>query len=90
VRHRHDRSRVRRAALTTAWDGTAPVEVGISGSIPCVATFRRRFPEAALLVTGIEDPRCRAHGPDESLHLADFTRTCLAEALLLGRLGGVL
>ncbi|GAA2874206.1 hypothetical protein Acy02nite_32230 [Actinoplanes cyaneus] len=66
------------------------MEIGIGGSIPCVATFERRFQEAALLVTGIEDPYCRAHGPDESLHLADFTRTCLAEALLLGRLGGVL
>ncbi|WP_433293732.1 dipeptidase [Actinoplanes sp. CA-030573] len=72
-----------RAALTTAWDGTEPVEIGIGGSIPFVATFARRFPAAALLVTGIEDPYCRAHGPNESLHLGEFARTCLAEALLL-------
>ena len=72
-----------RAACTVAWDGTAPVEVGIGGSIPCVATFQQRFPAAAILVTGIEDPYCAAHGPDESLHLAEFTRTCLAETLLL-------
>ncbi|GAA4608313.1 acetylornithine deacetylase/succinyl-diaminopimelate desuccinylase-like protein [Actinoplanes octamycinicus] len=75
-----------RAAWTTAWDGTAPVDIGIGGSIPCVAAFQRRFPEAVLLVPGIEDPYCAAHGPDESLHLADFARTCLAEALLLGEL----
>lgn len=31
------------------------------------------------------DPR--AHGPNESLHLADFEKACLAEALLLARLG---
>ena len=72
-----------RAAITAAWDGTAPVDIGIGGSIPFVATFQKRFPDAALLVTGIEDPYCAAHGPNESLHLADFTRTCLAEALLL-------
>jgi acetylornithine deacetylase/succinyl-diaminopimelate desuccinylase-like protein len=72
-----------RAALTAAWDGAAPVDVGIGGSIPVVAIFQRRFPEAALLVTGIEDPYCAAHGPNESLHLGEFARTCLAEALLL-------
>ena len=72
-----------RAACTAAWDGVAPVEIGIGGSIPGVATFRQRFPRAAILVTGIEDPYCAAHGPNESLHLADFTRTCLAEASLL-------
>jgi acetylornithine deacetylase/succinyl-diaminopimelate desuccinylase-like protein len=75
-----------RAACTTAWDGTAPVDIGIGGSIPCVATFQNRFPEAAILVTGIEDPYCAAHGPNESLHLAEFARTCLAEALLLRNL----
>jgi acetylornithine deacetylase/succinyl-diaminopimelate desuccinylase-like protein len=77
-----------RAAITAAWDGTAPVDVGIGGSIPVVATFQRRFPEAAILVTGIEDPYCGAHGPNEGLHLAEFARTCLAEALLLRNLAG--
>jgi acetylornithine deacetylase/succinyl-diaminopimelate desuccinylase-like protein len=76
-----------RAACTAAWDGTAPIDIGIGGSIPAVATFQKRFPEAALLVTGIEDPYCAAHGPDESLHLGEFARTCLAEALLLRNLG---
>jgi acetylornithine deacetylase/succinyl-diaminopimelate desuccinylase-like protein len=72
-----------RAAITAAWDGTAPVDIGIGGSIPVVATLQKRFPDASVLVTGIEDPYCAAHGPNESLHLADFARTCLAEALLL-------
>jgi hypothetical protein len=34
-------------------------------------------------VTGVEDPYSGAHGPDESLHLGEFQRVCLAEALLL-------
>lgn len=74
---------VARAAWTTDWDGTAPVDIGIGGSVPVVAILQSRFPRATMLVTGIEDPYCAAHGPNESLHLAEFARTCLAEALLL-------
>jgi cysteinylglycine-S-conjugate dipeptidase len=72
-----------RAAFTAAWDGTAPVEMGVGGSIPFIATFQELFPGAAILVTGVEDPDSRAHGPNESLHLAEFERVCVAEALLL-------
>jgi hypothetical protein len=31
----------------------------------------------------VEDPYSAAHGPDESLHLGEFARVCVAEALLL-------
>ncbi|HWG98477.1 MAG TPA: dipeptidase [Pilimelia sp.] len=72
-----------RAAFRTAWDGVEPVDVGIGGSIPFIATFQEMFPEAAILVTGVEDPYAAAHGPNESLHLGEFARVCLAEALLL-------
>ncbi|WP_344130500.1 dipeptidase [Luedemannella flava] len=72
-----------RAAFTTAWDGVAPVDIGVGGSIPFIATFQELFPNAAILVTGVEDPDSRAHGPNESLHLGEFARVCLAEALLL-------
>ncbi|WP_199729528.1 dipeptidase [Micromonospora sp. M71_S20] len=72
-----------RSAFRTAWDGTDPVDLGIGGSIPFIATFQEMFPRAAILVTGVEDPQARAHGPNESLHLGEFARVCLAEALLL-------
>jgi acetylornithine deacetylase/succinyl-diaminopimelate desuccinylase-like protein len=72
-----------RAAFTSAWDGTAPVEMGQGGSIPFIATFQTLFPQAAILVTGVEDPYSGPHGPNESLHLGEFERVCLAEALLL-------
>ncbi|QDO90300.1 dipeptidase [Ornithinimicrobium ciconiae] len=76
-----------RAAFRDAWDGTEPVDIGVGGSIPFVASFAERFPDAAILVTGVEDPDTRAHAANESLHLAEFERVCLAEALLLERLG---
>lgn len=78
-----------RAAFREAWDGVDPVDIGVGGSIPFIATFQEMFPDAAILVTGVEDPDARAHGPNESLHLGEFARVCLAEALLLTRLGGV-
>ncbi len=77
-----------RAAFADAW-GTDPVDVGIGGSIPFVQAFAERFPDAAILVTGVEDPDTRAHGANESLHLGEFERTCAAEALLLARLGAM-
>ena len=53
-----------------------------------LAPIVRTFPEAEVLITGVENPDTRAHAPDESLHLADFERACLGEALLLHRLAG--
>ena len=76
-----------RAAFTEAWDGTEPVDMGVGGSIPFIAEFLRAFPEASVLVTGVEDPDTRAHGANEGLHLAEFERVVLAEALLLEKLG---
>ena len=72
-----------RAAFRDAWDGVAPVDMGVGGSIPFIATFQELFPGAAILVTGVEDPHSAAHGPNESLHLGEFARVCLAEAMLL-------
>ncbi|MFI7021956.1 dipeptidase [Micromonospora sp. NPDC049900] len=74
-----------RAAFRAAWEGTDPVDIGVGGSIPFIATFQEMFPQAAILVTGVEDPHARAHGPNESLHLGEFARVCLAEALLLAK-----
>jgi acetylornithine deacetylase/succinyl-diaminopimelate desuccinylase-like protein len=72
-----------RSAFRVAWDGVEPVDIGVGGSIPFIATFQELFPQATILVTGVEDPHSKAHGPNESLHLGEFARVCLAEALLL-------
>jgi acetylornithine deacetylase/succinyl-diaminopimelate desuccinylase-like protein len=75
-----------RDAFTQAWDGVAPVDMGVGGSIPFIELFLRTFPNASVLVTGVEDPDTRAHGANEGLHLAEFERVCLAETLLLANL----
>ena len=77
-----------RAAFADAW-GVQPVDIGVGGSIPFIAAFAERFPEAAILVTGVEDPDTRAHGANESLHLGEFEKVCVAEAVLLARLGAM-
>jgi cysteinylglycine-S-conjugate dipeptidase len=73
------------AALAQAW-GIPAVEMGAGGSIPFVTAYAGLFPDAEILVTGVEDPDTRAHAANESLHLATFERACLAEALLLSNL----
>jgi len=77
---------IAREAFTQAWDGVAPVDMGVGGSIPFIELFLRTFPDASVLVTGVEDPDTRAHGANEGLHLAEFERVCLAETLLLANL----
>jgi cysteinylglycine-S-conjugate dipeptidase len=75
-----------REAFAEAWDGVQPVDIGVGGSIPFLAAFADIFPDAVIVLTGVEDPDTRAHGADEGLHLDDFSRVCLAEALLLAKL----
>jgi acetylornithine deacetylase/succinyl-diaminopimelate desuccinylase-like protein len=74
--------RAARAAFAAAW-GTAPVDIGVGGSIPFIADLLEVFPDAAILVTGVEDPDGRAHGANESVHLGELRNVVLAEALLL-------
>ena len=77
--------RCARSALGEAW-GRPAVDAGAGGSIPFVTAYAGLFPDAEILITGVEDPGTRAHGSNESLHLATFERACLAEALLLRNL----
>jgi len=71
-----------RWAMRTSW-GTPPVDIGLGGSIPFIGDLLDVFPDATILVTGVEDPDSRAHGADESVHLGELERAVLAETLLL-------
>ena len=72
-------------SMRQAWKAE-PVMVGVGGSIPFIAQLAETFPDAQVLVTGVEDPHTRAHSPNESLHLGVFQRAVLTEAVLLARL----
>lgn len=76
---------VAKDAMHEAW-GVAPLETGIGGSIPFISDLVDVFPEAQILITGVEDPDSRAHSPNESLHLGVFQRAILTEAVLLAKL----
>jgi acetylornithine deacetylase/succinyl-diaminopimelate desuccinylase-like protein len=77
-----------RAAFRRAW-GTDPIDMGVGGSIPFIAEFAAAFPEAKILVTGVEDPATQAHSINESLDLGVLERAATSEALLLEALGAL-
>ncbi|QAY71326.1 dipeptidase [Xylanimonas protaetiae] len=81
--------RAARAAFAASW-GTDAVDTGIGGSIPFIADLLEVFPQAAILVTGVEDPDSRAHGANESVHLGELKKVVVAEALLLTQVAATL
>ncbi|OBA63211.1 dipeptidase [Mycobacterium sp. 1100029.7] len=74
-----------RQAFRQGW-GTDAIDMGMGGSIPFIAEFAEAFPQAKILVTGVEDPATQAHSINESLHLGVLERAAIAEALLLANL----
>jgi acetylornithine deacetylase/succinyl-diaminopimelate desuccinylase-like protein len=72
-------------AMTDVW-GAPPFEIGAGGSIPFVADFARRYPDAAILLTGCGDPTSAIHAPNESQDLDDLEKSILAQARALAKL----
>ncbi|MDR9443385.1 MAG: M20/M25/M40 family metallo-hydrolase [Microbacteriaceae bacterium] len=69
-------------AMQAAYERPA-VDMGVGGSIPFIAEFGNQFPDAEVLVTGVEDPDARAHSPNESQHLPTFRKTIQTHGLIL-------
>jgi acetylornithine deacetylase/succinyl-diaminopimelate desuccinylase-like protein len=69
-------------AFSACWPNRS-VNIGIGGSIPFISQFAELFPEAEILVTGVEDPDSRAHSPNESQHLPTLKRAITAQTLIL-------
>jgi acetylornithine deacetylase/succinyl-diaminopimelate desuccinylase-like protein len=65
--------------LTTAGQG---------GSIPTCHALRETFPEAEIMLIGVEEPQCLIHAPNESVDPAEIERMALALALFLARGAG--
>ena len=74
-----------RSAMREAW-GTEPVNMGVGGSIPFVAAFSEAYPNATIVLTGVQEPESRIHAADESLDLQELRRAVLAEAIVLEEL----
>ena len=71
-----------RQAMVEAW-GVEPVETGVGGSIPFVASFSGMMKGAPILLIGAGDPTSSIHGPNESQNLDDLEKAVLAEAIAL-------
>ncbi|NDE89512.1 MAG: hypothetical protein EB055_06030, partial [Micrococcales bacterium] len=48
-----------------------------------IADLTEVFPDAQILVTGVEDSDSRAHSPNESINLLGLKNAMVAEALFL-------
>lgn len=60
--------------------------IGCGASIPGAELFRNTLGNIPILLTGLEDPECNAHGENESLYLPDFESGIVSEALFFGGL----
>jgi acetylornithine deacetylase/succinyl-diaminopimelate desuccinylase-like protein len=56
---------------------------GQGGSIPLCNALQETFPEAEIMLLGVEEPLCLIHSPNESVDPNEIERLALAEALFL-------
>lgn len=75
-----------RRSCADTW-GRPPLEPGSGGSLPLVSVFAKAYPDAQLLLTGVEDLESNSHAENESVHLGDLRNCCVNEAVLLAYLG---
>ncbi|MFD5464318.1 dipeptidase [Kitasatospora sp. NPDC127059] len=65
--------------------GTAMVAAGEGGSIPLCNTLRSLYPQAEIVLIGVEDPTTQIHAVNESVDPRELERMALTEALFLRR-----
>jgi cysteinylglycine-S-conjugate dipeptidase len=56
---------------------------GQGGSIPLCTVFHETFPEAEIMLLGVEEPRCLIHAANESVDPTEIEHIALAEALFM-------
>ncbi|MFI8301024.1 dipeptidase [Streptomyces nigra] len=64
--------------------GKPIAHLGQGGSIPLCNVLAETFPQAELILMGVEEPRCLIHAPNESVDPTEIERMALVEALFLG------
>jgi acetylornithine deacetylase/succinyl-diaminopimelate desuccinylase-like protein len=75
-----------RSAMEEAFGHPMTTE-GQGGSIPLCNVFADTYPDAEIMLLGVEEPKCLIHAPNESVDPSEIERTALAEALFLQRYG---
>ncbi|AZZ80141.1 dipeptidase [Gordonia alkanivorans] len=69
-------------ALATAYGSEVLIQ-GQGGSIPLCNVLQSTFPDAEIMLFGVEEPQCLIHAPNESVDPTEIERIALAEALFL-------
>ncbi|MER7756726.1 dipeptidase [Kitasatospora sp. NPDC097643] len=65
--------------------GTPMVTSGEGGSIPLCDTLRTLYPQAEIVLIGVEEPTTQIHAVNESVDPQELERMALTEALFLRR-----
>ena len=76
-----------RDALGEAFGRPTTTE-GQGGSIPLCNVLHKTFPDAEIMLLGVEEPRCLIHAPNESVDPSEIEHIALAEALFLADYAG--
>ncbi len=65
--------------------GTPMAHLGQGGSIPLCNVFTDTYPDAEIILMGVEEPLALIHAPNESVDPTEISSMALAEALFLQR-----
>ena len=71
-----------KAAMEEAFGRPMTTE-GQGGSIPLCNVLAETYPDAEIMLLGVEEPKCLIHAPNESVDPSEIEHTALAEALFL-------
>jgi len=75
-----------KAGLEEAYGHELATE-GQGGSIPLCNVLQETYPDAEIMLYGVEEPTCLIHAPNESVHPSEIEHIALAQALFLRRYG---
>ncbi|HET6547392.1 MAG TPA: dipeptidase [Solirubrobacter sp.] len=78
-----------KAAMEEAYRHEQTTE-GQGGSIPLCNVFAETFPDAEIMLLGVEEPKCLIHAPNESVDPSEIEHLALSEALFLEKYAAAL